>query len=193
MNYIFMYSVHAQPRSRWEPLQTSPQYVSQQRRVSIQRLNIRDADETHLLPFFPLCWSTHQTTFFNYVIGIFILIVLSGLVNLHGLMRGMFPLQVISYLRGGGVAERLSREEDAWRCGCRKTKPQRNAAVWWHVFFFLHCAVWKITTPPKKNKSASNGNVSTEYTRCKRVSLFFRKNNQEKLAPLLIQIHLDHI
>lgn len=39
--------------------------------------------------------------------------MLSRLANLHGLMRGMFPLQVISYLRGGGEVERLNREEDA--------------------------------------------------------------------------------
>lgn len=39
--------------------------------------------------------------------------MLSRLVNLHGLMRGMFPLQVISYLRGGGVVERLNMEEGA--------------------------------------------------------------------------------
>lgn len=99
------------------------------------RLNIRDVDETHLLALFSLCWSTHQTTFFNYVIGIFLLIVLSRLANLHGLMRGMFPLQVISYLRGDSAAEKLNREEEAWRCGCRKTKPLRNTDVWCQFFF----------------------------------------------------------
>lgn len=35
--------------------------------------------------------------------------MLSRLVNLHGVMRGMFPLQVIRYLRGSGVVERLNR------------------------------------------------------------------------------------
>lgn len=37
--------------------------------------------------------------------------MLSRLANLHGVMRGMFPLQVIRYLRGSGVVERLNREE----------------------------------------------------------------------------------
>lgn len=36
--------------------------------------------------------------------------MLSRLANLHGVMRGMFPLQVIRCLRGSGVVERLNRE-----------------------------------------------------------------------------------
>lgn len=84
-----------------------------ERRFLLQRLNIKDADETQLLPPPPTLDPHIKQLFFNYVIGIFILIVLSRLANLHGLMRGMFPLQVISYLRGAGVVERLNREEDA--------------------------------------------------------------------------------
>lgn len=147
MNYIFMYSVHAHC-PHWEPLATSQS--SAKGSFYSKRLNVRDVDETQLLPFSPLCWCTHQTTFFNYVIGIFILIVLSRLANLHGLMRGMFPLQVISYLRGGGVVKRLNREEDAWRRGCRKTKPLKNNDVSCQFFFFLFLqrAVWKITNIP---------------------------------------------
>lgn len=39
--------------------------------------------------------------------------MLSRLVNLHGVMRGMFPLQVISYLRGWrGRMERERWEEE---------------------------------------------------------------------------------
>lgn len=50
---------------------------------------------------------------------------------MHGVMRGMFPLQVIRYLRGSGVVESLNREGEVGRggvCGgCRvKTKPQRH-------------------------------------------------------------------
>lgn len=67
--------------------------------------------------FYLFCRSTHQTTFFNYVIGIFILIVLSRQANLHGVMRGMFPLQVIRYLRGSGVVDRLNREGEVGREG----------------------------------------------------------------------------
>lgn len=69
-----------------------------------QGLIICILNKEHFLPFL----SSHQTTFFNDVIGIFILIVLSRMANLHGVMRGMFPLQVIRYLRGGGVVERLN-------------------------------------------------------------------------------------
>lgn len=43
--------------------------------------------------------------------------MLSRLVNLHGVMRGMFPLQVIRYLRGSGVVERLNREGEVGRGG----------------------------------------------------------------------------
>lgn len=43
--------------------------------------------------------------------------MLSRLVNLHGVMRGMFPLQVIRYLRGSGVVERLNREGEVGRRG----------------------------------------------------------------------------
>lgn len=32
---------------------------------------------------------------------------------MHGVMRGMFPLQVIRYLRGSGVVERLNWEGEA--------------------------------------------------------------------------------
>lgn len=78
--------------------------IARHKNALFQRLIICTLDETHFLPFL----STHQTTFFNYVIGIFILIVLSRLANLHGVMRGMFPLQVIRYLRGSGVVERLN-------------------------------------------------------------------------------------
>lgn len=56
--------------------------------------------------------------------------MLSRLANLHGVMRGMFPLQVIRYLRGSGVVERLNRgwgEEVGGGGGCWvKTKPQRR-------------------------------------------------------------------
>lgn len=80
--------------------------------------------------FYLFCQSTHQTTFFNHVIGIFILIVLSRLANLHGVMRGMLPLQVIRYLRGSGVVERLNREEEEGKGGCRvETKPQRQRCL----------------------------------------------------------------
>lgn len=75
--------------------------------------------------FYRFCPSTHQTTFFNYVIGTSILIVLSRLANLHGIMRGMFPLQVIRYLRGSGVVERVNTGGEVGRwCWCRvRTSP----------------------------------------------------------------------
>lgn len=50
--------------------------------------------------------------------------MLSRLANLHGVMRGMFPLQVIRYLRGSGVVESLNREGEVGRGGCSgETKP----------------------------------------------------------------------
>ena len=56
--------------------------------------------------------------------------MLSRLVNLHGVMRGMFPLQVIRYLRGSGVVERLNREGEVGSGkgggGRVETKPQRH-------------------------------------------------------------------
>lgn len=59
--------------------------------------------------------------------------MLSRLVNLHGVMRGMFPLQVIRYLRGSGVVERLNREGEVGRGGgggCRvETRPQRHTEM----------------------------------------------------------------
>lgn len=45
--------------------------------------------------------------------------MLSRLVNLHGVMRGMFPLQVIRYLRGSGLVERLNREGEVGRGGVK--------------------------------------------------------------------------
>lgn len=83
---------------------------------------------------FYLFLSTHQTTFFNYVIGIFILIVLSRLANLHGVMRGMFPLQVIRYLRGSGVVERLNWEGELGRGGMQA----RDKAMETHVFVIIY-------------------------------------------------------
>lgn len=63
--------------------------------------------------------------------------MLSRLANLHGVMRGMFPLQVIRYLRGSGVVERLNRGGEEGGGGCKvKTKPQRHSemfgATYWH-------------------------------------------------------------
>lgn len=56
--------------------------------------------------------------------------MLSRLANLHGVMRGMFPLQVIRYLRGSGVVERLNREGEVGRRGCRvETKPKKMFGI----------------------------------------------------------------
>lgn len=103
--------------------------IPRHKNALFQRLIICTLDETHFLPFL----STHQTTFFNYVIGIFILIVLSRLANLHGVMRGMFPLQVIRYLRGSGVVERLNWEGEVGRGGGRGVGVQgRDKAIETH-------------------------------------------------------------
>lgn len=127
----------------------------------------------HNFYLFPPSVDPHiKKTFFNYVIGIFILIVLSRLANLHGLMRGMFPLQVISYLRGGGVVERLNREEDAWRCGCRKTKPLKVTDVWGVFFFSISPAC-----SPKNNKHSPQ-------IAARQHCHLLKRHNQEKLPQL---------
>lgn len=38
---------------------------------------------------------------------------------MHGVMRGMFPLQVIRYLRGGGLVERQDGEGEVGRGGVK--------------------------------------------------------------------------
>lgn len=152
-------------------------------RFWLQKVNQKGCetwDTTFTSP--PPRWCTHQTTFFNYVIGIFILIVLSRLANLHGLMRGMFPLQVISYLRGGGVVERLNREEDACRRGCRKTKALKNNDVWCQFFFFflfLQRAVKQTSPPPKKIVARQHRHL-------------LKRQNQEKIRQLLNVFSATH-
>lgn len=85
--------------------------------------------------FYLFSRSTHQTTFFNYVIGIFILIVLSRLANLHVVMRGMFPLQVIRHMRGSGMVERLNRKGEVsgggGRGGDKATETHKD--VWYNA------------------------------------------------------------
>lgn len=52
--------------------------------------------------------------------------MLSRLANLHGVMRGMFPLQVIRYLRGSGVVVRLNRKGGVTVGGVREGERQSH-------------------------------------------------------------------
>lgn len=66
--------------------------------------------------------------------------MLSRLVNLHGVMRGMFPLQVIRYLRGSGVVERLNREGEVGR-GVQGRESHRDERVVWYNILALYCSI----------------------------------------------------
>ncbi len=68
--------------------------------------------------------------------------MLSRLANLHGVMRGMFPLQVIRYLRGSGVVERLNREGEVDGGGVqgRHKATETHRDVWYNILA-LFCSV----------------------------------------------------
>lgn len=64
------------------------------------------------------------------ILGVFLVIVRSRRAHLHRLMRGMFPLQVIRYLRGNVVARRLEkRKREGWRA--RREKNVLYQATEW--------------------------------------------------------------
>lgn len=137
-----------------------------------------------LFTFF--CWSTHQTTFFNYVIGIFILIVLSRLANLHGVMRGMFPLQVIRYLRGSGVVERLNREGEVGGGGVKgRDKSQKN--VWNNKSALF--AEYRIK---KKQQRENLPKLARAVWTCDDINITIRKCTPRQRVSLLSIHFTDH-
>ena len=86
--------------------------------------------------------------------------MLSRLVNLHGVMRGMFPLQVIRYLRGSGVVERLNREGEVGSGkggGQGRNKATETHRDVWYNTLALFCSLQYEKTifkkSPKKNQT----------------------------------------
>lgn len=81
--------------------------------------------------------------------------MLSRLANLHGVMRGTFPLQVIRYLRGSGVVERLKREEELRKGCCRvETKPQTQRCLLQYFSIILYFDETNYVFQQKKAKSS---------------------------------------
>lgn len=88
--------------------------------------------------------------------------MLSRLANLHGVMRGMFPLQVIRYLRGSGVVERLNRGgEEGGGWGVQgKDKATETRDVWYDILALISGVRYENNL----NKSESKGHVWCDMT-----------------------------
>lgn len=82
---------------------------------------------------------------------------------MHGVMRGMFPLQVIRYLRGSGVIERLNREGERWwwvlvgggglQNKDKATETHRD--VWYNILALLHGVQYEKHWVEKKKQQAT--------------------------------------
>lgn len=104
---------------------------------------------------------------------------------MHGVMRGMFPLQVIRYLRGGGLVERQDGEGEVGRGGVKG----RNKATEPHRDVSYHALVLFCGEQGRRKKRKRN--IGQNIAQCSTSSV--EQINMKKGAVLLKADSLQNI